>query len=153
MLHQARQHGVSVSGVSQPALVVVVDAGQDAFQRGVLLLQRRASLVQGLPDIRGLTLDRAPARTVRNKKLVLVRVGPRHRLGHALCNKFLRLLLEPIRQPLQEEQAEDVGLVVTAVDGPAQNVSRRPEVLLELRDAEPVCLRMGGIHYCLGHRR
>ena len=37
---------------------------------------------------------------------------------------------------LQEQQAEDVGLVVAAVDRPAQDVRRRPEVLLELRDAQ-----------------
>ena len=124
VLDQAREHGVAVPGVAELAFVVVVDAGEDALQRAVLLLQRRARLVQRLADVRGPLLDGAPPRPVRHEELVLVRVGPRDILGHALRDKLLRLLLEPVRQPLQEEQPEDVGLVVAAVDRPAQDVRR-----------------------------
>ena len=97
---------------------------------------RRARLVQRLADVVGRPLDSGPPRPVRHEELVLVRIGPRHRLGDALGDELLRLFLEAIRQPLQEEQAEDVGLVVAAVDRSAQDVRRRPEVLLELRDAQ-----------------
>ena len=77
-----------------------------------------------------------PPRAVRHEELVLVRIGPRHRLGHAVGDELLSLFLEAVRQPLQEQQAEDVGLVVAAVDRPAQDVGRRPEVLFELGDAQ-----------------
>ena len=85
------------------------------LQGGILLLQRRAGLVQGLSNIGGLSLDGAPARTVRDEELMLVRVSPGHRLGHALSNELLRLLLEPVRQTLQEEKTENIGLVVAAI--------------------------------------
>ena len=78
---EAREHGVAVAGVAELAFVVVVDAGEDAFQRAVLLLQRRARLVQGLPDVRGLPLDGGPPRPLRHEELVLVRVGPRDGCG------------------------------------------------------------------------
>ena len=136
MLHQTREHGVAVPRVAELPLVVVVDAGEDALQRAVLLLQCRARLVQRLADVGGRPLDRAPPRPVRHEELVLVRIGPHHRLGHAVGDELLRLFLEAVRQPLQEQQAEDVGLVVAAVDRPAQDVGRRPEVLLELGDAQ-----------------
>ena len=136
VLDETREHGVAVAGVAEPALVVVVDAGEDAFQRRVLLLERRARLVQGLADVVGRPLDGPPPRPVRHEELVLVRVGPRDIFWLSLRDQLLRLLLEPVRQPLQEEQAEDVGLVVAAVDRPAQDVRGRPEVLLELGDAQ-----------------
>ena len=142
VLDQTREHGVAVPGVAELPLVVVVDAGEDAFQGAVLFLQGCARLVQRLADVRGPLLDGIPPRPVRHEELVLVRVGPRHLRGHALGNELLRLLLEPIGQPFQEEQAEDVGLVVAAVDGPAEDVRRGPERLFELRDAQLV--RHGG---------
>ena len=99
---------------------------RERLQRAVLLLERRARLVQRLADVVGRPLDSAPPRPVRHEELVLIRIGPRHRLGDALGDELLRLFLEAIRQPLQEEQAEDVGLVVAAVDRSAQDVRRRP---------------------------
>ena len=135
---EARKHGVAVTGVAELAFVVVVDAGEDAFQRAVLLLQRRARLVQGLPDVRGPLLDGVPPRPLRHEELVLVRVGPRDGFGQPLGDELLRLLLEAIGQPFEEEQAEDAGLVVAAVDRPAQDVGRRPEGLFELGDAQHV---------------
>ena len=145
VLHETREHGVAVAGVAEPALVVVVDAGEDAFQRRVLLLERRARLVQRLPDVVGRPLDGAPTRPVRHEELVLVRVAPRDIFWLTLRDQLLRLLLEPVRQPLQEEQAEDVGLVVAAVDRPAQDVRGRPEVLLELGDGQDFREQVGGV--------
>ena len=104
MLDQAREHRVAVPRVAELAFVVVVDAGENALQRAVLLLQRRARLVQRLADVGGRPLDSAPTRPVRHEELVLVRIGPRHRLGHTLGDELLRFFLEAIRQPLQEEQ-------------------------------------------------
>ena len=149
VLDEPREHGVAVLRVAEPPLVVVVDAGEDAFQRGVLLLQRRARLVERLADVRGPLLDGAPPRPVRYEELVLVGVGPRDVLGHAVGDQLLGLLLEPVREPFQEEQAEDVGLVVAAVDRPAQDVGRGPEVMLELGDAQRLSRRVGSFD----HRR
>ena len=149
VLDEPREHGVAVLRVAEPALVVVVDAGEDAFQRGVLLLQRGARLVERLADVRGPLLDGAPPRPVRYEELVLIGVGPRDVLGHAVGDQLLGLLLEPVREPFQEEQAEDVGLVVAAVDRPAQDVGRGPEVLLELGDAQRLSRWVGS----LDHRR
>ena len=71
-------------------------------------------------------------------------------LGHAVGDQLLRLLLEPVREPFQEEQAEDVGLVVAAVDRPAQDVGRGPEVLLELGDAQRLSRWVGSLDHRLG---
>ena len=116
VLDQTREHAVAVPGVTELPLVVVVDAGEDAFQCAVLFLQGRARLVQGLPDVRGRLPDGIPTRPVRHEELVLVGVGPRHLFRHPLRNQLLRLLLETIGQPFQEAQAEDAGLAVAAVD-------------------------------------
>ena len=153
VLDETGEHGVAVAGVAEPALVVVVDAGEDAFERRVLLLERRARLVQRLSDVVGRPLNGAPARPVRHEELMLVRVGPRDFLGFPLRDQLLRLLLEPVRKPLQEEQAEDVGLVVAAVDRSAQDVRGRPEVLLELGDAQLIRGQVRGIGNGRGRRR
>ena len=148
MLDEARKHGVAVAGVAELAFVVVVDPGEDAFQRAVLLLQRRARLVQGLPDVRGLPPDGAPPCPLRHEELVFVRVRPRDGARQTLGDELLRLLLEAVGQPFQEEQAEDVGLVVAAVDRSAQDVRRRPEVLFEPGDTQ----HLGGWSRGLGPR-
>ena len=67
VLDEACEHGVAVLRVAELPLVVVVDAGENALQRGVLLLQRRARLVQRLPDVGGRPLDSVPPRPVRNE--------------------------------------------------------------------------------------
>ena len=137
VLNEAREHGVPVLGIAELPFVVVVDASEDPFQAAaVLLLQRRAGLVQRLAEVGGLLLDGAPTRPVGHEELVFVQVGPCHCLRDAVRNELLRLLLEPVRQPLQEQQAEDVGLVVAAVNRPAQNVGRRPEIPLQLGDTQ-----------------
>ena len=137
VLDQARKHGVAVPGVAELPFVVVVDSGEHSFEPGVLFLKRRARLVQRLSDVRGRLLDCIPPRPPGHIELVFVRVVPRDLLGHPVGDEPFRLLLEPVRQPLQEEQTEDVGLVVAAVDRPAQDVGGGPEVGLELRDAQP----------------
>ncbi len=92
-----------------------------------------------------------PPRPVRHEELVLVGVGPRDVLGHAVGDELLGLLLEAVGQALEEEEAEDVGLVVAAVDRPAQDVGGRPEVPLELLDAQR--FRRGGGRLDLGRGR
>ena len=76
VLDQAREHGVAVLTVPELPLVVVVDARQYAFERAVFFFQPRTGYVQGLADVGGLPLDRAPACQVGNKERVLVRVAP-----------------------------------------------------------------------------
>ena len=88
VLNEAREHGVPVLGIAELPFVVVIDAGEDAFQGAVLLLQRRARLVQRLADIRGLLLDRAPPRPVGHEELVFVQVGPCHCLRDAVRNEL-----------------------------------------------------------------
>ena len=146
VLNEAGEHGVPALGIAELPFVVVIDAGEDAFQAAVLLLQRRAGLVQRLPDVRCLLLDRAPPRPVGHEEPVFVQVGPRHCLRDAVRNELFRLLLEPVRQPLQEQQAEDVGLVVTTVDRPAQNVGGRPEISLQLGDTQQLRRRLRLAH-------
>ena len=153
VLDQARKHGVAVPGVAELPFVVVVDAGEDSFEPGVLFLKRRARLVQRLSDVRGRLLDCIPPRPAGHIELVFVRVVPRDLLGHPVGDEPFRLLLEPVRQPLQEEQTEDVGLVVTAVDRPAQDVGRGPKVLLELGDAQCFHRRVGHVRHWRGYRR
>ena len=53
-------------------------------------------------------------------------------------------MMRQFSRMVQEQQAEDVGLVVAAVDRPAQDVGGRPEVLLELGDAQDLCGKVGG---------
>ena len=153
MLDETREHRVAVPGVAKLPFVVVVDPGEDAFQRAVLLLQGRARRVERLPNVCGRLLNSAPPCPIRHEELVLVRVGPCHRLGHTLRNELLRLLLKSVGQPFQEEQTEDVRLVVAAVDRPAEDVRRRPEVLLQLRDAQRVGRRDRRGHHWTGSRR
>ena len=151
VLDQPGKHGVAILRIAELPLVVVVDAREDAFERGVLLLQRRARLVERLPDVRGRRLDGIPPRPAGHEELVLVRVVPRDLVGHPVGDELLGLFLEPVGQALQEEQTEDIGLIVAAVDRPAQNVGRRPEVLLELRDAQRVRRRIGRLRHRTGH--
>ena len=79
VLDEAREHGVPVLGIAELPFVVVIDAGEDPFQGAVLLLQRRAGLVQRLPDVRclasGSCFHRARSGT---KNRCSSRIGPRH---------------------------------------------------------------------------
>jgi len=61
---------------------------------------------------------------------VFVWVVPRHVSRDALRDELLSLLLEPVGEPFQEQQAKDVVLVVAAVDEPTQDVGGRPQVTL-----------------------
>ena len=94
MLDEAREHGVAVLRVAEPALVVVVDAGEDALEGGVLLFEGRAGLVQRLADVGGGLQDGAPPRPVGHEELVLVGVGPGDVVGESAGDKSLRLLLD-----------------------------------------------------------
>ena len=104
VLDEAREHGVAVLRVAELPLVVVVDAGEHALQGRVLILQGRARLVQRLADVRGGLLDVAPAYAIGREELVLVGVGPRDHVGHAVGNEFLDLLLKAVRSALPEDQ-------------------------------------------------
>ena len=55
-------------------------------------------------------------------------------IGFGKC--LLVLLQVHVADPLEEHQREDVRLEVRLVDGPAQQVSRRRQVLLQLTDTE-----------------
>ena len=65
---------VAVLGVAELALVVEVDAREDAFELVVLLLQLGARLVERLADARGDPLDLRPPRPLRDEEVVLVGV-------------------------------------------------------------------------------
>ncbi|MNL88300.1 hypothetical protein D3C87_2179260 [compost metagenome] len=60
-------------------------------------------------------------------------VGIGGKLGILVGGQTLLVLLFPhVAEAFEEEQAEDVVLVVRAVDGAAQDVRRAPEVGLKL---------------------
>ena len=80
--------------------------------------------VQRLAQTHGLAGDDGPASILRNKELVLVAVGEGRVSRHTpVVYRTLHLLVEAVRQPLEEEDGEDVVLVVCRVDLPAQYVS------------------------------
>ena len=129
VLDQAREHGVAVPGVAR--LLRIRRCSR--CRRGDGLRARclpappapQHADVQRLPDVRGSLQDGAPSRLVRHEELV-ARSGSVHAdiLGHALRDELLRLgpRTGPY-QTLQEEQAEDVGLVVAAVDSDPRRMS------------------------------
>ena len=51
--------------------------------------------------------------------------------------RFCELLVVDVRDPLEEEQREDVRLEIGLVDWSAQDVCSSPEVLLELGQGQP----------------
>src|SRR5664280_763172 len=120
MLDKAQENGVSIPRVPEFPFIVVIDPGEHTLQSPrIRVFERRARLVQRLTDVCGNLLKRGPASTLRDEELVFVRV-----FGvEFLLLEILALLLEPVRQTLQEKQTEDVILVVRRVDGAAKNVS------------------------------
>lgn len=106
MPDQPSENGVAVFGVSEFALVIVVGACKHAFKPSVLLFERRARLVEDVPDVGRDLLDLGPSRPFGHEELVLVSI-----LGiRAFFDERLALLVEAVREALQEEQAEDVFL-------------------------------------------
>ena len=63
---------------------------------------------------------------------MLVPVLERHVAGNAQRDGGLHLLIEPVGQPLKEENGEDVVLVVGGVDLSAQDVGGLPQLRLKL---------------------
>ena len=63
---------------------------------------------------------------------MLVPVLERHVAGNAQRDGALHLLIEPVGQPLKEENGEDVVLVVGGVDLSAQDVGGLPQLRLKL---------------------
>ena len=63
---------------------------------------------------------------------MLIPVVERHVAGNAQRDGIFYLLVEPVGEPLQEEDREDVVLVVGSVDLPAQDVGGLPQLRLEL---------------------
>ncbi len=138
VLHQPGEHDVAVAWRRRAcARRCSRCPASTPSSAGVLLFQRGARLVERVAEVRGDLLDLRPARPLRDEELVLVGV-----LGVvAALDQGLALLVEAVRQALQEEQAEDEVLVVGGVDRTAQDVRRRPEVAFEAVDGEALAGR------------
>ena len=90
-----------------------------------------AGHIQLLPQVHRRTGQGRPADLFGNEEFVLIHIGQGNLPGHALPYRRLHLLLEAVRQPLQEQDGEDVVLVIGGVDLAAQNVRRLPEFRLQ----------------------
>ena len=75
--------------------------------------------------------NKGPAGVLWHEELVFVAVSeggfPRHAL---VVVRTLYFLVEPVREPLQEQDGEDAVLVVGRVGLPPQNVSGLPQPAL-----------------------
>lgn len=74
---------------------------------------------------------------------MVVGVAPGQVRRLALGDELLGLLLEHVRQALQEQEPEDEVLVVRGVDGAPEDVRGAPEIPLQLVDRELVGGRLG----------
>jgi len=63
---------------------------------------------------------------------VLIRIGGFLAVA-SLGQQSFELLVPYVAQPLIEQQAEDILLIVSSIDSAAQNVRRTPQVPLKLR--------------------
>ena len=88
------------------------------------------------PDVGRVLADVGPEAVLGNMEAVLVRTGRQLFIVFILRQAVLVLLLPDVRDPLKEEQAEDVGLVVRGVDLPTKDVGGPPEVGFEFLETE-----------------
>jgi hypothetical protein len=87
--------------------------------------------------------DFSPVSFLRHKESVLIRARElrgdeilRHALGTQVLAKLLAFLIEQIAQPLQEEHAEDVFLVLGGVHVAAQVVTGAEQQARKLRECK-----------------
>jgi hypothetical protein len=98
---------------------------------GIGRLDRTERVEQRPTHVPGRAADVRPVCAVRDGEAV---VGGRTRVGGFACllERGAVLLVPDVRQPLEEEQREDVLLVVTRVDQSPEQLCRAPEIRLEL---------------------
>ena len=134
---QAADDALPVGWAAQLGLVVPVRACHDAIQTsGVGLLDGTAGLVEGLAQVHRGAADLVPVGLLGHNKLVLVHVLDRNFPGHAGRHRQLDLLVETVREALEEQQREDVVLVVSGVDLPPQDVGGLPQSSLQFLSRE-----------------
>ena len=139
---QAADDALPVGGAAQLLLVVPVGARQDAVQPGCVgLLDGVAGDVERLAQVHRRPNQRRPAHRLRDEELVLVAVGERDLAATPEADRVLHLLVEAVREALEEENGEDVVLVVGRVDLPAQDVRGLPQFRLEFDPSQ----RHGGL--------
>ena len=114
----------------------------ESFER---LVQPGADVGLQMPDVR-------PARVVRDEEGVFVRVRElrrNHVRAHParleILRELLLFLIEEVAQPLQEEHAENVFLVLRRIHVPAQVVARAKKKGRELAEREFLCHPSGAI--------
>ena len=125
-------------------LAVEVDALEHVLQRvDVGVFEGFQRLVERGADVGLEVADLRPAGLLGDEEGVLVRVGELRRddgVGHALglevLGELLALLIEQVAQPLQEEHAEDVFLVLRGIHVAAQVVAGAEQEAGELAEGE-----------------
>ena len=113
--------------MGEAILIGEIDFAEHASQPQVGIFDCGQRIVQPLPDLGGLLAHGIPAMFGRNVEAVLVRVGGFLAVAR-LGEEPLELLVPHITEPLIEQQAEDVLLVVPGIDSAAKDVRSPPEL-------------------------
>ncbi len=113
--------------VRETVLIGEVHRAEHAAQPQVGIFDGSQRIVKPLPDLRGLLPHSFPAVFGGNVEPMLVRVGSFFAVTRLGQQRFV-LLIPHVAQPLIEQQAEDVLLVVAGIDRAAQDVRRAPQM-------------------------
>ena len=118
--------------IREALLVGKVDILKDAHEPQVGILDLGECVIERRANVLALLANVLPKTALGDIKAMLVRVGRLLLIPIKLLEVGLVLLHPNIGETLKEQQAKDVVLEITRVDGPAQNVRRAPQVPLEL---------------------
>jgi hypothetical protein len=130
MLEKALQ-----GGVGEALLVVEVHVLEHAAKLVVRVFDGVEGGVQMLADVGGVFPNVLPEMPGRDVETVFFRIGGK--LGIAVLREALLVLLLPhVAEAFEEEQAENIVLVVGRIDGAAKDISRFPEVALQLAEGK-----------------
>ena len=133
MVQQAADDALTAGRGAQLGLVVPVGARQHTVKPGgVGVLDGVAGDVECLAQVHRGPGDGGPPGRLRDEELMLVTVLKRHVAGNVQCDGVLHFLIEPVGQPLKEENGEDVVFVVGGIDLSAQDVGGLPQLRLKL---------------------
>src|SRR5690606_20556525 len=94
-------------------------------------------------DVLGAIADVVPQAALGDGEAVVLREQGELVVAPGLVQRLGVLLEIDVADPLEEHQREDVSLEIGLVDAAAQQVSRRGEVLLELRQRQRIAPAVG----------